>query len=378
MQSQKSIAGVDVSAASFAACIQRGSNRIERTFANTEKDFRAFIKAVGPDARICMEATGSYHLGLALALDKAGIAVMVINPRVARDFARSSLQRSKTDKVDARVLLDYVKRMEFSVWRAPEKHCFDLRSMSRRIEAMVSERQAERNRLHAARAGGEPRVILKDIERSIEQIDKRIEVLEKAAVDLIRSVPALAGPYKRLTSMKGIAKRTALGLLGELMVLDPSMTARQIVAHAGLDPRHFESGSSIKGTVRISRMGNARLRRLMFFPALTQLRWNPFAAAYVNKLTSRGKVRMQAVVALMRKLLHVVWTLIHGDELFDPARPFPQEARLVELGQPVTEALPSVTAGLQPDREPAHPKGRSAAKKRAALEPVREEALSTC
>src|SRR4051794_14675202 len=115
MQSIKTWAGVDVSAKTLAAERWRKSedNEKAREFPNDAAGHRELLKWMGKGARVCMEATGVYHLQLALMLVAAGVEVMVINPRVAKDFGRALANRSKTDRIDAWTLLEYVRRMEF-------------------------------------------------------------------------------------------------------------------------------------------------------------------------------------------------------------------------------------------------------------------------
>ena len=123
MHSNSTLVGIDVRKAKLEVRSWRDGREREGTFENDEAGARALIKWLGKKARICLEATGVYHLPLCLALRRAGIEVMVINPRVARDFARAKAVRSKTDRVDAAVLLDYLRRMEFVAWIAPAR-CF--------------------------------------------------------------------------------------------------------------------------------------------------------------------------------------------------------------------------------------------------------------
>ncbi|HEX9735159.1 MAG TPA: transposase, partial [Thermoanaerobaculia bacterium] len=180
---------------------------------------------------------------------------MVLNPRIARRFAEALAQRSKTDPVDARALREYARRMEFVPWSPPASERLRLRALARRIAALVEMRTQEKNRLHAAQSSAEMKCITHDIEVSIRHFDRRIKALEKQAKILIDRHPQLQAPIARIISVKGIAFRSAIQVYGELCVLPKDMTARQWVAHAGLDPRHFESGA-FQGKTRISKAGN--------------------------------------------------------------------------------------------------------------------------
>lgn len=116
-----------------------------------------------------------------------------------------------------------------------------------------------------------------------------------------------------LISIKGIARASAVQILGEISVLPPDMTVRQWVAHTGLDPRAFESGESVSKPARISRVGNEYLRSALFMPALVAVRYEPRVKAYYEALIARGKKPKQAVVAVMRRLLHSIYGMFkHG------------------------------------------------------------------
>jgi transposase len=303
--------GIDVSARDLTVAIEGRAQRL--VFANDAAGHEKLVRKLGgrgARARVCLEATGIYHLDLALALHRAaGIEVMVVNPTAARDFGRALLQRSKTDGVDAEVLLAYACRMPFEPWQPPAHEILDLRAIVRRIEALTLTRTQERNRLHAAgRCAELTDAIAWDIEAHLEHLAKSIERLQAQALETVRSSVVLARRFELLTSVRGIATVSALRILAELAVLPPDMTPRQWVAHAGLDPRHVESGTSLHKPARISKTGNIHLRAALYMPAMVAIREEPHVHAFAAKLIGRGKKPIQAIVAVERKLLHA----IHG------------------------------------------------------------------
>lgn len=271
---------------------------------------------------VCVEATGIYHLDLCLALHRAkGVDVMVVNPHAAKDFARAHLQRSKTDRVDARSLLEFVRRMEFASWEPPRRAIHDVRALSRRIQALTVHRAQEKNRIHADDAvDGTSPAIRESIQRHLEAIQQQIRTLTEAALEIIRDDPELREKFDHLVSVKGIADASALAILAELAVLPDDMSARQWVAHAGIDPKHSESGSSVRGAVRISKVGNRHLRAALFLPAMVAAQHEPRVKAYYQKLLDKGKKPMQALVAVMRKLLHAIHGMFRHDADFDGSR----------------------------------------------------------
>ena len=123
--------------------------------------------------------------------------------------------------------------------------------------------------------------------------------------------------FGHVTSIKGIADAAGIQLLAKLGTLPQDMSTRQWVAHAGLDPRQHQSGTSVSRPARISRTGNAHLRRALFLPAMVASRWEPNVKAFYEKLLVKGKSKMQALVAVMRKLLHAIHGMLHHDQDFN-------------------------------------------------------------
>ena len=315
--------GVDVSAKTITMIIDQQGKRTEPL--DLPNDTRGHKKLIGmitksrSHARVVLEATGVYSLDLSLALHRANrVEVMVANPRAINQFAEAYMRRSKTDFLDARILLEFAMRMDFKLWSPPERHIFDLRAISRRIEGMVKTATQEKNRLHAADHFDEMTdVVRADIEDNLEQLKNRIARLRSQALELIDEHPDLARSFGHITSVKGIAEAAGIQILAELSVLPSDMDVRQWVAHAGIDPRQFQSGTSVNRPARISRRGNAHLRKALFMPALVAVQSEPHVKAFYDKLVARGKTKMQANVAVMRKLLHAIYGMLKHDQDFD-------------------------------------------------------------
>ncbi len=265
-----------------------------------------------------VEASGSYSLDLALALHQAeGIAVMLANPRALKDYRRACMQRSKTDKVDATVICDYAARMPFVPWQPPAPEVLELRQIARRIQALIVERTREKNRLRVARATTTTSsVVLNDIAVNIGHLERRINELEKQAMKRVEASLPITTAYRHLTSVRGISRRSALQLMTEILVLPEGLGVREWVAFAGLDVRRYESGTSVERPRRISRVGNVRLRRALYMPALVAIRHEPAVGAFYEKLLAKGKKPLVAIVAVMRKLLHAIYGMLKHETDF--------------------------------------------------------------
>jgi transposase len=312
--------GIDVSARDFTVAIEGRAERL--VFSNDAEGHEKLVRMLrrrGARARVCLEATGIYHLDLALALHRAaGVEITVVNPMAARDFGRGLMQRSKTDGVDAELLLAFAYRMPFEPWRPPAPEILDLRAIVRRIGALTLTRTQERNRLHAAgRCAELTDAIAWDIEAHLEHLAQSMERLQAQALAIVQASPELTRRFELLTSVRGIATVSALRILAELAVLPADMTPRQWVAHAGLDPRQVESGTSLHKPSRISKTGNTHLRAALYMPAMVAIREEPHVKAFAAKLIARGKKPIQAIVAVERKLLHSIHGMWSHDANFN-------------------------------------------------------------
>lgn len=363
MQTVKTWAGIDVSAKKLAVHREHEGKEEAKEFANDAAGHGEVVKWLGKRARVCLEATGIYHLQLALTLRGAGIELMVVNPRVARDFARALANRSKTDKVDAWTLLEYVRRMAFTGWEAPRKAILELREVGRRLSELIGAAAEEKNRLHAKTTSAVSAIVVNDVKAHVVQLGGRIKQIEQAAATVIGGDADLAEQFAILKSIKGVGARSAILLLTELALLDPTMTTKQIVAYAGLDPREYESGTSVQKPARISKVGNARLRAILYMNAISAIRHVRGARLFFARLVARGKKPMQAIVAVMRKLLHGIWIVLQRRVPFDSSVLF-----AASLAQ--AESSDSAVAAHQPQPSQDHPKGRSEAEElREQLDP---------
>jgi len=343
-------AGVDVSAKSLDVAVRLDNGRVEwRQFDNDASGHRALVKYLkkrGKSVRVVMESTGVYGLDLALALDKARIEVMVANPRAAANFAKATLQRSKTDKLDAEMLLLFGERMPFTRWHAPSSEQLELRAISRRVQALLETVRAEKNRMHAATHVDGTQVVRRSITATLAALAKQIKQLRAEALKIIAADPLMARRNTLLLTIKGVGQVSAISILAELSVLPADMTDRQWVAHAGLDPRQVESGTSIHSEPRISKRGNRYLRAVLYLPARVASRFEPGAALFSARLRSNGKKPLQVHVAVMRKLLHGIHAMFTNDQPFDGGRLFPAVGAVGTSGI-APSAISEVSIALQ-------------------------------
>jgi transposase len=254
------------------------------------------------------------------------VEVSVVNPRRARRFAESLGERSKTDPVDAGVLCEYAARMPWVAWQPPSSLALRLRAITRAIEALGVMHTQEKNREHAlATSRALPVMVIQEMRRHQRYLEHRMERLRREALRLIARDRELDRRFRLMLTVPGIGETSALQILGELVVLSNTLDARQWVAFSGIDPSQFTSGTSVQKRPRISRGGSRHLRRALYMPALVALRREPHLRAFYQRLLSRGKARLQAVVAVMRKLLHALFAMFRSNQSYDGSKLCPIE-----------------------------------------------------
>jgi transposase len=260
-------------------------------------------------------------LTLALALADAGVRLMVLNPKAAHNFAKVLLRNSKTDAVDADTLAQYPEHMPCQPWVRPATEALMLRALARRINTLKRNKAAAKNQHHALTfSPGTPKAVLRDLKLSIAQLEKRIDHLALEAKILIQAHPSLSRPFALLLTVKGIGETSAIALLGELMLLPAGLTHKQWVKAAGLDRRHFKSGTSVDKRARISKAGNHYIRCSLYLPALSAKAHDPYVKGFFEHLIANGKTPLQGVCAVMRKLLHAIHGMFAHNQPFNNSR----------------------------------------------------------
>ncbi len=264
----------------------------------------------------CLEATGTWAEEAALALYQAGHRVSVVNPAQIHAFGRSSLKRTKTDKADALLIARFCQMHQPPAWTPISPQVQQLQGLVRRLEHLEEMLLMENNRLGS---GGICGPVKESLEEHISYLEQQIEKTRRHIKDHIDQNPDLKNQAKLLESIPGIGAATAALLLAELGDIAQFRSARQVAAFAGLVPRLRESGTSVRGRSRLSKIGSSRLRKSLYFPAITTLRFNPLIKAFGVRLSAQGKSKMLIVGAAMRKLLHLAYGVLKSQRPFDPA-----------------------------------------------------------
>jgi transposase len=285
------------------------------------QDLTARLGAAGGQAattRLVMEATGSDWVGVATALTTAGWTVSVVRAASARDSATATRRRATTDAVDAAVLAAYGRALKPAAWRPPPPAVQALQLRVRQRDDLVTLRTATTHRQHAlAHRPAVPAEVVGPLAAVVTVLDEPIAALAAAIKRRALAAAAIAAEVGRLDAIPGVGLLTAAIVVTEVWVLGAELTPDQAVAHAGLDPAPHQSGSSVRGAGHSSKTGNARFRQALSMVALSASRFNPQMKAFYERLVGRGKQQVVAVVAVARKLLTVMVTLMKQGRSYD-------------------------------------------------------------
>jgi len=257
----------------------------------------ARLQALHPTLMV-LAATGGLERAATAALATAGLPVVVVNPRQARDFARATGQLAKTDALDARALAHFADVIRPTPRPLPDAQTQELRALLGRRQQLIIMRTAEQNRL----AGTSER-LTQDTTAHITWLNARIATLDDALETLLRASPLWRAKDELLQSAKGIGPVCAHTLRRELPELG-TLTRQQIAALVGVAPLNCDSGT-LRGR-RTIWGGRAHVRTVLYMGTLVATRFNPRIKAFYERLLAAGKVKKVALTACMHKLLTIL------------------------------------------------------------------------
>lgn len=321
MSSTQRFVGIDVSKDTLDACLLLRDGKVkEATFGNDPQGHAALLTwadrhAKGCPLHFCMEATGPYSEAPATALADAGRLVSVVNPTRIKYAGLAWGRANKTDAADARLIAEYAARENPPAWQPPSPEVRQLQALVRRLDDLVEMAAREKGRLASPALTG---AVRKSVERTIRLLEKEAAKLRTQADDLIAATPALQADRTLLESIPGVGRQTATTILAELPAVERLPSAESAAAYCGLAPREFRSGTSVKKRTKLSKAGNPRLRKALFLPTQTAVRFNPLLKRFFTRLVDAGKPKMQAVGACMRKLVMLCYGVLKNRKPFDP------------------------------------------------------------
>jgi len=326
----KQSVGIDISKDSFNTCFSQQEAgqpfRVlsSKKFDSNAKGFRQMhqwiqkYRCESVELHLLMEATGVYYEDLAYFLHKNNYRLTVILPNKTHAFAKSLDYKSKTDKIDAKMLAQLSLERNLRQWEPPSDTMLVLKRLCReRAELKVASGEFK-NRLHAKNHSYAPHTTgTTRTKATIKHFEKQVKEIEALIRQTVAKDPEVARKVDQVCTIPGVGFITAVTVIAETNGFELFKNKAQLVSYAGLDVVHFESGSSVHAPGRISKRGNSTLRRSMFFPAITAVKHNPKMADIYNKLLERTQIKMKAYVAVQRKILVLIYTLYKNDSIFD-------------------------------------------------------------
>ena len=312
--------GIDVSKAWLDACLLLPSGKARQgTFVNDPAGHAELIAwagrhSAGHDLHFCLEATGAYSEAPATALADAGRLVSVANPARVKAHAAAGGQANKNDAADARAVAAFARDRRPAAWQPPSPEVRQLQCLVRRRDDLREMAAREKGRLDSPAL---TRAARKSVERCVKFLGREAERLQADADALIAASPGLRADAELLASIPGVRPQTASTVLAELPASSRLPSAQSAAASVGLAPRELRSGSSVRRRTRLSKAGNARLRKALFLPTQTAVRFNPLLRGFFERLVAAGKPKMQAVGACRHKRVMLCYGVLKNRASFD-------------------------------------------------------------
>ena len=315
--------GLDVAKAKLDACLlldESQHKRKTKVVGNSASGITELLLWAGKHGaepsqlHAIMEGTGVYHEQAAFTLSDAGVMVSIVNPAQVKDFGRGLAVRTKTDTVDSFVLARYGALLKPKVWLPPSLEARALTALLARRDAIAQDLQRERNRqekthISQASALGLLNSVQQSLDDSITFLSEQLNKLQQDIDHHIKGNPHLQADMRLLQSIPAVGDKVG-GQMLAVMHSHPFATAEQLAAYLGLVPVERQSGSSLMGRARLSKAGPARVRAVLFMAAIVAKQYNPHVKALYDRLIAKGKSKVSALGAAMRKLVHLCFGVL--------------------------------------------------------------------
>lgn len=285
-------------------------------FKNSISGFKKFVKLLDVNSHCVMEATGYYHYQLAYYLQEQGVKVSVENPLSVKRFIQMKLSKIKTDKSDSKLICEYAKQVELKLWKGNSKHQLECLQMIRLLSTYTKQSTMLKNKIHGETVLGIPsKSVVRSLKRILKELQKDMKTIEDKLLFLVKEVH-----QKLLTDLKsipGIGPKTSLMLVVLTDGFDRFTSGSELCSYAGLTPLIRQSGSSVKGRPRISKIGNQKLRNLLFMCSFNACKYNHACKAIYDRIVAKGKSKKLALIAVCNKLLKQAFAIAKSGLTYD-------------------------------------------------------------
>jgi len=285
-------------------------------FKNSLIGFKKLMKLLDFNSHCVMEATGYYDYQLAYYLQENSVLLSVENPLSVKRFIQMKLSKIKTDKSDSKLICEYAKQVDLKLWQGNSKHQLECLQMTRLLSVYTKQSTMLKNKLHGEAVLGQPsKLVVTSLKRSLRQLKKEIDTIEEKLLLLVNEVHK--DVLTRLKSIPGIGKKTSLMLVVLTDGFDRFKSGSELCSYAGLTPIIRQSGSSVNGRARISKIGNQKLRNLLFMCSFNACKYNKACKAIYDRIVAKGKSKKLALIAVCNKLLKQAFAIAKSGLIYD-------------------------------------------------------------
>jgi transposase len=313
MNKNTEIIGIDISKDVFDVYSHQTGHQ---SFNNEAQGFKSFIKMINKDVLVVMEATGYYHYRFAQFLHKNKVQVSVVNPLSVKRFIQMKLAKVKTDKSDAKAICAYGQMNEVPLYTALTEVHAECLQLFRLLDNYLKKRTQTKNKLHGEEVLGIPsKYVYGSLKRDLKHLDKEIKGIEARLLALVKQ-----DQQQQLTLLKsipGMGVKTALFLIVVTDGFKKFETGSQLCSYVGITPTIRESGSSVRGRSRISKVGNKKLRNLLFLCSFSACKHNKACREIYERIVNKGKSKKLALIAVANKLLKQAFAIAKSGRPYD-------------------------------------------------------------
>lgn len=313
MNKDKKYFGIDISKLVFDVTDSEGNYY---QFSNKVSGFKKFLKLLDSDSHCVMEATGYYHNQLAYYLVENTILVSVENPLSVKRFIQMKLSKVKTDKSDSKMICEYAQQVALQLWHGDSKEQQECLQITRLLDTYTKQSTMLKNKIHGEEVLGTPsKYALDSIKRVLNYLKKDILKLEAKLLILVKKTHK--DLLTRLETIPGIGKKTSLSLVVLTDGFKRFTSGSELCSYSGLTPLIRQSGSSVRGRARISKIGNAKLRNLLFMCSFNACKYNKACKAIYDRIVAKGKSKKLALIAVCNKLLKQAFAIAKSGLIYD-------------------------------------------------------------
>ncbi len=305
--------GIDISKDVFDVTDSKGSHF---QFKNTLKGFKEFLRLLDNRSHCVMEATGYYHYQLAYFLRDNDINVSVENPLSVKRFIQMKLSKIKTDKSDSKLICEYAQQVDLKLWEGHSRHQIECLQITRLLSVYTKQSTMLKNKVHGEEVLGNPSLfVVRSLKRSLKATQKEMAILEERLLKLVKQTHQ--DLLTRLETIPGIGRKTAIMLIVLTDGFKRFTSASELCSYSGLTPLIRQSGSSVNARARISKIGNKKLRNLLFMCSFNACKYNKACRELYERIVAKGKSKKLALIAVCNKLLKQAFAIAKSGLIYD-------------------------------------------------------------